>query len=312
MAILASSVQPPTSPVARTYVPTSGSKYKVQDGDSWTSLAAAKGLSPWDLIQYNYPGLPADRKQASNQVNWYLQEYVGCTAVTPSRKNYRFSSSASPGEIWLPLRAPAAPLTPNQIAKNVVLATLREPLVSMMNFGVGRIFIPSSQYAWLAKAIDRDYITVQEDPALSGSAVYHYGANRIDVPPYGGAPSLEARALIIHECTHAIFDLRKVTSPVEESEGIAYVAQALYSRLNGSTHRHVVSADPADVVSWMAWQSIFDEAAKLAEMVSRKFKVTEQEAGLLFWAIKNANFYRGRVGSSEMFDGVADAFYFEE
>ena len=56
-------------------------KYKVVNNDSWVSLAATAGMPPWDLIRYNYPGLPADLQQAAREVNWYLQEYVGCTTL---------------------------------------------------------------------------------------------------------------------------------------------------------------------------------------------------------------------------------------
>ena len=100
------------------------------------------GIPPWDLIRYNYPGLPTDLQQAAREVNWYLQEYVGCTTVTPDSRNYVFSSSASPGEIWIPNRIAPVTLTPDQIARDRVLATLREPIVSNLNFGVGRLIHP--------------------------------------------------------------------------------------------------------------------------------------------------------------------------
>jgi hypothetical protein len=307
--ILPSSVRRPASPVPRNYVPPQGHKYKVGNNDSWVSLAATAGIPPWDLIRYNYPGLPADLQQAAREVNWYLQEYVGCTTVTPDSRNYVFSSTASPGEIWIP--NPIAPVTrtPDQIARDRVLATLREPIDSNLNFGVGRLFIPASQYEWVAKAIEGGYISVREDSNLTGSAVYHWDVNRIDVPAYGGPPNVGQRALIIHECTHAIVDLRKITTRVEETEGLAYVAQALYSNLNGMTARHIVSADPHDIVSWFSWQLIFDESTRLADVVKRRYRVTEDEASVLYTAIKGANFYRRRVGNAEVNDGVADQFY---
>jgi hypothetical protein len=59
-------------------------------------------MDPWTLIRYNYPNLPGDNQQAALEVNWYLQEYVGCKDVTDDGKNYKFSSSASPGYIYLP------------------------------------------------------------------------------------------------------------------------------------------------------------------------------------------------------------------
>lgn len=102
--ILPNCIKRPDTPVARDYRPAGGKKYKVSDTDSWVSLAKEKGLSPWELIRYNYPGLPANVSQAAPQVNWYLQEYVGCRKLTADLKNYCFSNAATPGEIWLPSR----------------------------------------------------------------------------------------------------------------------------------------------------------------------------------------------------------------
>lgn len=97
-------IKPPSTPVDQNYRPPSGRKYKVTDSDSWVTLAKRTGMSPWELIRYNYPGLPANERQASLEVNWYLQQYVGCTKLTLDHNNYCFSSSDSPGQIWLPGR----------------------------------------------------------------------------------------------------------------------------------------------------------------------------------------------------------------
>jgi hypothetical protein len=100
-----------------------------------------------------------------------------------------------------------------------------------------------------------------------------------------------------------------MTSRVEESEGMAYLAQALYSELNGSNNRHIVSADPADPLSWISWQLIFDEARRLAPILRRKYRVTKDDAALLYSSIKNANFYRARAGQAEVYDGLPKGFY---
>jgi hypothetical protein len=104
MAILPNCIKRPAVPVARDYRPVGGTKYKVRDGDSWHSLARSKGMQAWELIRYNFPNLPQIPGQAALEVNWYLQEYVGCKLLTADHKNYCFSSAATPGEIWLPNR----------------------------------------------------------------------------------------------------------------------------------------------------------------------------------------------------------------
>jgi hypothetical protein len=102
--VIPSCIRRPASPVARDYRPAGGRQYKVTDNDSWVSLAREKGMGAWELIRYNYPNLPANEKQAALEVNWYLQEYVGCVKTTADQKNYCFSNSATPGNIYLPGR----------------------------------------------------------------------------------------------------------------------------------------------------------------------------------------------------------------
>jgi hypothetical protein len=104
MAVLPQHIRRPAVPVARDCRPPGGQKYRVLDGDSWITLARRKGMAAWELIRYNYPNLPQDQQLAALEVNWYLQEYVGCKLSTPDRRNYVFNLAAAPGEVWLPSR----------------------------------------------------------------------------------------------------------------------------------------------------------------------------------------------------------------
>ncbi len=77
--------------------PANSLAYKVKDGDSWVSLAAEWGLDVWSLIYFNF------KTYDPTEVNYYLQEYVGCVLPTADRKNWCFSSAADPGVIYRPL-----------------------------------------------------------------------------------------------------------------------------------------------------------------------------------------------------------------
>jgi hypothetical protein len=102
MAIRPDCILRPSSPVSRDFVPAQGTPYRVKDNDSWRTVAQKNGLDEWQLVRFNYPNLPADKQSAARQVNWYLQEYVGCRLLTADSNNYRFSASATPGIIYLP------------------------------------------------------------------------------------------------------------------------------------------------------------------------------------------------------------------
>jgi hypothetical protein len=317
MAINSYSIRPPARPVSKSYVPVGGVQYSVKTGDSWVALAQPLTMSPWDLIRYNFPGLPADVQAATREVNWYLQEYVGCTKVTGDGRNYEFSTGDNPGKIWIPRAAgpaptPAAP-SPDELARKQVLAALRDPAVGRMNFGVGRVFIIAYDYERVAKAIESGIITVHVDSRLAPHMAEYWSgqgstaldkANSFAVPPGGSDESL-----LIHEATHAIFDIQNRPSYTAESEGLAYVAQALFSRIKyGPSARYIVSADPAHVMSWIAWQAIFDQASMLAEILinAKPPYVTEDQAKVLYWAIGNTITYINQ-GSNTSYDGVPGA-----
>src|SRR5215467_7800569 len=88
----------PTRMVPRNYVPPGAFRYKVKDGETWESVARAHGVNPGDLVLFNFG------TKNPQEVNWYLHHYVGCTLPTHDGHNWRFSSHASPGIIYIPQR----------------------------------------------------------------------------------------------------------------------------------------------------------------------------------------------------------------
>ncbi|MEY9553926.1 hypothetical protein ABIF67_007991 [Bradyrhizobium japonicum] len=110
----------PLKPVVESYVPPAGIRHAVTAGETWISLAKRIGIDPWDLIEFNFPGVKLvkqrDFQQATSQVNWYLAEYVGCRAMSPDRQNFAFSSGTTGGRggwrggfIYLPPGTPPLP-----------------------------------------------------------------------------------------------------------------------------------------------------------------------------------------------------------
>lgn len=93
----------PKKLLAKEYTPPHTVAYKVQDGDSWISLARRHNMDAWDLIYLNF------QTHSPAEVNWYLKNYVGCKKTTRDRKNWMFSSDASPGIIYVPMRVMEMP-----------------------------------------------------------------------------------------------------------------------------------------------------------------------------------------------------------
>ena len=84
--------------VPRGYVPPNGTPYTVkkENGkvESFASIAQARGLDPWVLIDFNFK-----TNKTPTYVNWYLYHHKGCRRVTADGKNYMFSGGET---IYLP------------------------------------------------------------------------------------------------------------------------------------------------------------------------------------------------------------------
>ena len=120
------------------------------------------------------------------------------------------------------------------------------------------------------------------------------------------SPTISDMGLIVHECTHAIFDMLKLTTNVEQSEGFGYLSQALYGQLKyGPSPRYAVPFHWPPY-SWASWQTIFDESARLAAVLKTSFWVSEADASRLFGAFKNTRGggYDTRAGKVETNDGI--------
>src|SRR5215208_3520870 len=90
----------PSPLVPDSYVPRDGTRQPVLTGQTWATIAAARSIDPWDLIDFNFPGLKrlklADSQRATRQVNWYLREYVGCN-FSKDNENWDFTSGLTGG-----------------------------------------------------------------------------------------------------------------------------------------------------------------------------------------------------------------------
>ncbi|MGO8816225.1 MAG: M91 family zinc metallopeptidase [Terriglobia bacterium] len=101
----------PATPISPDRIPPGGRRYKVKDHDSWTTVAAACGVSPLQLVEFNFG------TRDPREINWYLHYRVGCKAITSDHYNYMFSSAADPGVIYLPPAAPAPKVDPPRAVK---------------------------------------------------------------------------------------------------------------------------------------------------------------------------------------------------
>lgn len=87
--------------------PYDSTPYTVKDNDTWASVARDFSVEPGKyftgnstqyLIWFNF------RTNDTDEVNWYLREFVGCNVSKDGGNNWAFSDSADPGVIYIPHR----------------------------------------------------------------------------------------------------------------------------------------------------------------------------------------------------------------
>jgi hypothetical protein len=109
----------PANPVPVDYTPGSWrGLHRVRDNDTWESVAKKWRVNVQKLVCFNfnltYPYDPAE-------VNWYLRRNVGCKLPTRDGKNWRFSSDAEPGWLFIP------PVSANFPYHKRTKATVQDP-----------------------------------------------------------------------------------------------------------------------------------------------------------------------------------------
>lgn len=83
-------------PLPNSYKPqNANTPHRVQDGETWRTLANQYGVAVEKIILFNFETLVSDH------VNWYLQKITGCNKTTDDI-NWAFSSSARPGIVYIP------------------------------------------------------------------------------------------------------------------------------------------------------------------------------------------------------------------
>jgi hypothetical protein len=100
--------------------------------------------------------------------------------------------------------------------------------------------INSGSFDTVAQAVEDRRVTVEfTTNQPDGVGAQYSPANTASTPPVSGhisSPPLHGRAqrlLMIHECTHAFFDLTRTSITAVDDEAASYVVAALYGRMTG-------------------------------------------------------------------------------
>lgn len=294
------------------------STHRVKDGDNWGTLQTQyKRADVWDLIVFNFG------TSDPNEVNWYLKNKIGCKVTTADKKNYRFSTSTSPGLIHIPpagwnspLRGSptddlgpdsTSPLTPDdERAKSLVLSALGESGLAFVQFTLLTGYqVAKPELDRVKEAVRSDRIKIRHKPSVSGVAFYFNKSNVMHVPSLDNDTS--NKALILHECVHALMDLdwQKLGGlRNQDSEAAGYIAQMMYAiRTDVRYKPHCPDADPIFQAAWKVAHELLNRPG--LKVLPRHYTVSPIPYWRLVEAIAADANYEEYADTDPGYDGVA-------
>jgi hypothetical protein len=301
--------------------PTGYFPYPVMTGDNWENVALRDGRTHvWDLIRDNF------QTDDPMEVNWYLENFVGCT-VSHDGKNYSFSSTDAVkmsdgtkrrGRIFTKndLRAVPPPPPPDdhdQLRKAMLDAI---SMYSGTIFGIGFSMCDFDLYGSNYRVI-RDYLKdrkvgVKYDSSLgSGNAEYD---SHHDLFVFSSKSFLSITQVghLVHEMTHAVCDDRHAGHlNKQQSEAIAYVAQCLFVVKQGRTMVDSPPMQPilptdSDVQRRAKYRKFAIGTDIAQKIVASGRNVDKNDEARMLWAIKND----GEGTGSARYDGIDRTPYF--
>lgn len=183
------------------------------------------------------------------------------------------------------------------IAKRTIKGILNDSdTQKIKSFSFGGIGFDAKTFPLLAGFVDRDQIKVDYDDSKSGMAEYDYKTNTI-VLGFTWTLDYVKEALILHECTHAVYDVAKTKMSTAISESIAYIVQCQYLLVKRGDGKRLSSPNKAkDLVFELAW--------KLAVKIQAGEAPSLSEKSALQTAVSQHPFYMANAAGDAGFDGV--------
>lgn len=127
-----------------------------------------------------------------------------------------------------------------------IQALLRSPQVQEINFTMRGIRVTGAGFAELSTCFSdrtihrRIRVTVRRELVGPHSfAVYNPDTDRICLQSNAVLQTAIGRGRVIHECTHAQLDFRRLSTPIRSEEGAAYIAMAWYLLASGVSNDEI-------------------------------------------------------------------------
>lgn len=149
-----------------------------------------------------------------------------------------------------------APSFGASIAARSLAAMLRTAEVQQIQFRLGYLRRTSAEWTRLADALLMGHVTVDVNPTLVRAAnpnavgMYQISEDRIVLASNTVLSTAVARSTILHECSHAIRDLRGGgTDAIRHDEATAFICEAMYHQALGATSAPGVPTELFDIAA---------------------------------------------------------------
>jgi hypothetical protein len=298
-------LKPPAAPISwnnGNFGPKGYYPYFVKTGDNWENIATRDGRTfVWDLIRDNF------KTDDPEEVNWYLQNFVGCT-VSKDGKNYSFDSTdavkMSDGtkrrgriftKIDLQATSPPPPDDHDQLRQGMLAAISRyHGVIFSLNFSMYGFDIWGSNYE-----VIRDYLKTRKVGCMFDSTLTtktaeydsHHDLFKFHTKTFS---TLSQVGHLVHEMTHAVCDERCASHLTKhKSEAIAYVAQCLFMVKHGKTLEDDPLMEPllpSDTKEQRQRKyRKFAVGSEIAKHILICKTVSESDEAQMLWAMKNGH-----------------------
>lgn len=241
-------MKPPAAPIPwnnGNFGPKGYYPYLVKTNDNWENIATRDGRTfVWDLIRDNF------QTDDPEEVNWYLQHYVGCTVSKDGGKNYSFDTSDAVllsdgtkrrGRIFtktdLQATSPPPPDDHDQLRKGMIGAiSSNSGTIFSLSFSMYGFDLLGTYFRDIHEYLKTRKVGVKYDPFVgTGKAEYDSVNDLFVFATKTFSNELEV-AHLVHEMTHAVCDDHSASFLTKQkSEAIAYVAQCLFIVKRGGT-----------------------------------------------------------------------------
>jgi hypothetical protein len=205
-------------------------------------------------------------------------------------------------------------------AAQLVIGVLGDKAIGAIDFNLDGRKVTPAMYAEVAKAIKAKKITVMADPSLVVAAAYSpeirvndktvlYDVMILKQPDLGSdqKSAFVAQINIVHEATHAGFDLMKTPNMLRlHHEAAAYVAGFIFAihllwRTGGDPAK-VTWTNPIETAAWeIAWKISTRDITKAGPPFSKSMLNT------LYTEIGKSDLYKGSAQKKVINDGVGRA-----